>query len=308
MKSISHYIVLLLFPVMICFQSCKQELISSPGQYSKIYMPQAVDLPAARNLVMADTLQSIVFGAEIGGVESADKDITIRFQEDLSLVNDYNTKNGSACLPMPASAYEFTGTTATIKAGGLSSDALKIKIKTVGGIEPLKEYLLPVSISETSSSVPVNEKLRTAYFLIKGTYQDFNRAGWSIFQFSSEDNVQTSPLVLDGDVTTMWHTAWRNGTVNPPHFIAIDMKATKTMHGVYMWPDNRTTGAPKDISIDVSEDGQNWSSAGDYTLPNTNERHTIYFSTVMQGRYFKVTVKNTQGNLAVTRLTEIGAF
>ncbi len=307
MKFVS-YSILLLLPVAISFQSCKQELISSPEQYSKIYMPQAVDSPAVRNLIMTDTLQSIVFGAEFGGIENSPADIAVRFQDNLSLVSAYNTKSGTAYLPMPSSAYTLTGTEATIKAGGLTTGALRIKVKTVGGIEPLKEYLLPVSISEVNSSVPVNEKLRTTYFLIKGTYEDFIRSGWTIYQFSSEDNVQTSPLVLDGDVTTMWHTAWRNGTVNPPHFIAIDMKETKGMHGVYMWPDNRTTGAPRDIRIDVSTDGQNWSSAGDYTLPNTNERHTIYFSTLMQARYFKVTVKNTQGNLAVTRLTEIGAF
>ncbi|HMR20330.1 MAG TPA: DUF1735 domain-containing protein, partial [Sphingobacterium sp.] len=272
------------------FGSCQKELISNQDQYSKIYIPQAIEIPAVRDFQMADDIQYFTFGAGYGGVADLTSEISVYFKDDLSLIDQYNEKHQTNYLPMPAGAYTLSGTEAQIETGKTNSNALKVGVKTVGGLEPLKEYLLPISIAEVNKDITVNENLRTAYFLIKGTYFDCDRSDWSIHAVSSEDNVEIGLRVLDGNTSTMWHTAWRNGVPNPPHFIALDMKKEMAMHGIYMWPDHRNTQAPKNIDIHVSKDGQNWTLVGNYTLPNVIQRHTLYFDTTHLAKYFKITI------------------
>ncbi|HEX6429663.1 MAG TPA: hypothetical protein VF008_18350, partial [Niastella sp.] len=59
--------------------ACKKKLIDNTAQYSKIYMPQAIDYPAVRSLVMTDTLQYIVFGAAFGGVDDQSQWVNVQF-------------------------------------------------------------------------------------------------------------------------------------------------------------------------------------------------------------------------------------
>ncbi|TZF86024.1 DUF1735 domain-containing protein (plasmid) [Pedobacter sp. BS3] len=161
------YIALIMFAGLFLY-TCKYNTdIANPGDYVKIYMPQATDAPAKRTFVMADTLQTIIYGAAYGGTDYPGNDIEVSFKVDNSLVQDFNTKNGTDYAVMPQGSYELQTTSATIKKGELKTAPLKIKIKTAGSLEAFKQYLLPVSIEQVSGNLPVNENLRTSYFLVE---------------------------------------------------------------------------------------------------------------------------------------------
>lgn len=145
--------------------SCKRDLISNPGQYAKVYMPQASESPAVRTFVMTNDAQTIVYGAAYGGVGYPDKDITVTFKVDNSLIQTFNSQNNTAYAAMPAGSYELEKLTAVIPSGKMSTDPMKIKVKTLGALEAFKQYLLPVTISADAA---LNDKLRTTYFLIQG--------------------------------------------------------------------------------------------------------------------------------------------
>lgn len=294
--------------LMLAFLGCKRELINNPGQYTRLYMPQAIEDPARKELVMTDTLQSIVFGAAYGGVAEQTNSIRVNFKVDLSLIAAYNLAHGSAYLPLPDGSYEIGQTEATIRHGAFNSEALKLKIKTVGGIEPLKEYLLPLSIERVSPELPVNEKLRTSFFLIKGTYQDFDRTGWQVMAVSSQEASNPGSNVFDNNTGTNWHTQWRTAQPPHPHFITADMKMLKNVHGFYFWPASTANGNPQNIVIELSSDGVAWQNAGEFALVNTFVRQNVYLSAAIQARYFKITIKTSTGNTHFTHPTEIGVF
>lgn len=168
MKRINYLYAIALF-VSCCLVACKYDTdIPNPSDYAKVYMPQAIDTPARRTFVMADTLQSIVIGAAYGGPNSLESPIEVTFRVDPALVDAFNNANGTSYAPMPAGSYELPNPRASISAGGVSSSALRIKVKTKGALEPFKQYLLPVTIDQVNGNIPVNESLKTTYFVVEG--------------------------------------------------------------------------------------------------------------------------------------------
>jgi hypothetical protein len=288
--------------------SCKNELIDNPSQYSVIYMPQAIDYPAVRTTIMTDSLQSIIVGAAYGGIDNLSRNVHIQLSIDPSLADEFNSKNGTSYPVMPAGSYQLQTTETDILPGTTSSTPVKLSIKTVGGIEPDKDYLLPVRIHLADEELPVNEKLRTTYFLIRAEYQEFNRTGWNLLEVSSQEAPNIGANVLDGNFTTQWHTQWKNAKPPHPHFVKVDMNQTKTVHGFYFWPSNVATGNPQKVHVDVSADGTTWTSTGTYTFENTYKKFPFYFNTPVQARYFKFVIDSSFVNTHFTHLQEIGAF
>lgn len=165
-KQMKHLISTLAIILFLC--GCKYDKdIPDPEKYVKIYMPQAVDMPAKVNLVMADTPQTVIFGAAYGGPNSPDGDIEVKFKVDNALVAAFNQQHGTSYDPLPAGSYELLQTSAIIGKGKQNTAPLQLQLKTAGVLESLKQYLLPVSIDQVSNNIPVNESLRTAYFLVE---------------------------------------------------------------------------------------------------------------------------------------------
>lgn len=293
---------------MMALTACQKDKIDNPGQYSKIFIAQAIDAPAQRDFIMADTLQTLRFGAAFGGVVDQTRDITLNFKVDPALVDSFNEKNGTNFPSMPAGSYELLTNQATIPAGSYNTGYVDVSIKTVGGIQPHTSYLLPISIDQVSPNIPINEDLRTAYFLIQGTYEDFDRSAWSVAEVSSVEPSNPVNYVLDGNVNTWWFTQWRAAQPPPPHHIVIDMGTSKKVHGVYIIPLKQASGNPKDIEVLVSEDNIQWTAAAQTTLTNDPVRQDVYFDAPVQGRYFKVIINNSYGGKFFTYITEIGAF
>jgi hypothetical protein len=293
----------------VCSMACKKKLIDDPGQYSKLYMPQAVDYPAMRSLIMTDTMQYIVFGAAFGGVDDQSQLINVQFEVNPALVDSFNKKNGTGYAMLPAGSYQLDNLAADIPAGKTSSTPLRFAIKTVGGLEVSKDYLLPISIVQTDATIPVNENLRTTYFQIRSEYMEYNRPAWTLLETSSQESPNISLNAFDNNSTTVWHTQWKLAKPAHPHYLKVDMNTTNSMHGFYFnGSNNISTGNPQKVHVDVSVDGSTWTNTGTFTFQNVYTKQTFYLNDPVPARYFRFVVDSSFANTHFTHLSEIGAF
>lgn len=303
---------------VVVLNSCESNTgFADADQYAKIYMPQAREQPAEHSLVMVDTVQTIIYGAAYGGPGELGSDIEIRFNADSSLVDSFNTTMGTSYNVMPEVSYELSQTSAVIPAGETSTEPLELSITTIGGIQPATQYLLPVSI-EVNGEAEVNPNLQTTYFLIEGTFIEFDRSEWTIADVDSEQkDPQPAPAtnILDGNPGTFWHSEWSPNRPPHPHHVTIDLGETQDIHGLRMLGrENTSRGDPSEIMIAVSTDGQNWESEETFstTFDVVNE-NTFYLSQTESGRYIRITTNSSfmnpgETDLPIVHFAEVYAF
>lgn len=140
-------------------------------------------------------------------------------------------------------------------------------------------------------------------------------AGWTISGCSSEEPEEggtESPLgyataMIDGDLTTFWHSRWKDPVPGYPHWVAVDMGAEHVISSFvcYRRPgDNR--GQTKN-RFWTSLDGVNWDDQGEFPFdPDTDAGQTFPMNNYPTARYFKY--EATEGPNAWAFLTEIEAY
>ena len=303
---------------------CTKDKLDLPDQpveiYSQVYMPEAVNGSVFTTLKITDSLQTVVYGANFGGQGYPDNDIALKFMVDSAKIDSFNLANGTIYELLPSSSYQLASLSATIPKGKTSTMPLEISIKTTGAgaMDVLKTYLLPVSIA--TSSVKVNENLRTTFYLIKSQpefkdYPDYARSSWRIIDFSSEEANGEGPdngraiFALDGNDETFWHSQWQGNTAAPPHHLTIDMGSVKTLHGLsFLGRQGGYDGKPENVQIEVSTDSLSWVQAGSFTLQNSTDLQPQFLSNgFKEARYFKVII-NSAYNSIVTQIAELNAF
>lgn len=314
----------LIFAVVL-YVSCSDKVTLPPqplSDYEKIYMPQAVNNPVKKVLVVSDTAQTIIYGANYGGQDYPAQDIPVDFAINPALVDSFNLKNNTNYKALPAGSFSFTQTAAVIQKGTLATQPLELKVSTGGtnAIDVLTDYLLPVTNAAPKSDIHVNEDLRTTYFLIRSQpnmndYPDYNRTGWTIAGFSSEEPAEAqwgnggqAMHTLDDNTSTFWHSQWQNASPGPPHYIIVNMGETKTLHG--LWFIDRQSdndGKPREVKVQVSLDGNTWTDAGAFTLENTKTTQKQFLSGFKPAKYFKV-IFNAAYDASYCHLAELGAF
>ncbi|WP_186757459.1 discoidin domain-containing protein [Echinicola salinicaeni] len=304
---------------MLTLSSCENDdLEISP--FAQIYMPQAVDKPSQHTLVMKDSAQALVFGAAYGSPDVLEMEMDIQFELAPEMVAEFNQENGTGYEMMPEGTYEFSGKQAFINSGEMQSNSLKMWVNPGKGFDFETQYLLPVTIKSVQSDLPINETLRTTYFLVDANppvYEAYDRSQWGVFDVSSEEvsgegeNNGHAKHALDGDIETFWHTQWQGASPGLPHIITVDMGESKLINGFsFIQRQNRGSGNVNDLFIEVSEDGQNWTQVDIFpgSLPNDNNNNPVFAKAQQNARYFKVTITSTHGDTNFTHMAEIYAF
>ncbi len=162
--------------LLLCFMlsfSCNKKAIEVEdlSRFKKIYITQASGTGVfARVLAITDSVQKIQINAGLGGTSPAPSDINLSFEVYSDSVQAYNAKNYTNYQIVPEGSYVLINKSATIKGNDYFSSPIDIEIKTEGFIEPGVSYLLPVGISSASSGFEINQKLKTVYLLITGSY------------------------------------------------------------------------------------------------------------------------------------------
>lgn len=142
-----------------------------PGaeKYTMLYMPQATSGLIEKPLSISDSVYKITYSGYIGGVESISGNVHLKFGVEPAMVDSFNVKNGTNYELLPEGSYTLGTTDAVIQPGTRTTGPLYVSVKTLGYIQPFQSYLLPVSITD-SRDVTLNSSLKTAYYLITGSY------------------------------------------------------------------------------------------------------------------------------------------
>ncbi|MEY8722947.1 DUF1735 and LamG domain-containing protein [Bacteroides stercorirosoris] len=93
-------------------------------------------------------------------------DVNVEYRiGDNSLVEAYNLKNGTTCLPMPAENFTLTTTNAVIKAGDIYSAPNQIQLKNLLKVEEGLTYVIPVVM--TAEGAPMMSGSDVVYVVVK---------------------------------------------------------------------------------------------------------------------------------------------
>lgn len=316
---------LLCLAILIFLGSCKKPEypIENSQSYSKVFMQLASNGVVNKSLPIKDEWVSMPFGAGYGGLDLATQNIEVGFQIDQAMITAYNEQNNTNYELPPQDSYRMTSPSVTIAAGhaGSNSTALEINALKLAGT---KSYLIPVHINSVQPNIPVADGLETTYFIVNGFYETnpfvpIPLTGWTVHDFSDDDYDAIggrAPYCIDGDVSTCWLSTYRrvnNWRPPHPHYVTIDMHMEHLLHGITLFGRRGASNAylfPKNVRVEVSDDGTSWRDAGLYSIAASSEdtSATMYFEKSLVCRYFKVTVLSSAGNGDTTAIAELVAF
>lgn len=321
-NKVAIYFVICL-AVAIC--SCEPD-VEIPGEdhvdeYSLVYMPQAEGGPKNYTLQINAEPEVFVLGASYGGLDYPSSDVLAHIEASPDLVNQYNSERNTHYVMLPEDAYALSDTEVLIKKGEVTSSTISLSVYTQGvSMQPFIDYMLPVQLTDVTEEYTINEDLQTTYFILRSEpniddYPQLDRSDWSVVSFSTEEPAEGSngglvSSAFDGQNNTFWHSQWNGGEAPPPHWFVIDMGSTQTLHGLsFLDRQSDNNGKPKDVEVEISMDGENWTPAGNFTLQNTQDLQNQFLTSGFnqEARYFKVTVTSSY-NAAYTHLAEIYAF
>lgn len=207
MKIFVTALVALTFLLAAC--SKKYDFPADP-QYVNLYMPQATSTTITKGLLMSDEAQSLQFSVYYGGPGKPGQNINISFAASPSLVDSFNTANGTTYTILPEISYDLDKQ-GTIPAGSLTSGTLQLKVKTKGFLNVFESYLLPVSITSNDANLRVNANLKTTFFLITPSYAPgevprekvltLDNGSLQAFPYASGDNIA---LIVRRADNNMW--------------------------------------------------------------------------------------------------------
>lgn len=135
----------------------------------------------------------------------------------------------------------------------------------------------------------------------------YSRSTWTA-TFSSEESANSGYKLFDSNAETFWHSRWASPAAPFPHYMIVDMKASKTIHGINFV--QRDYGRRlKDIQILTSTNNVDWENIGQFQLLNYNGGQSINFPSAKVAQYFKVIItSNHDSGGTNASLSEISVY
>ncbi|MBK9139660.1 MAG: discoidin domain-containing protein [Verrucomicrobia bacterium] len=102
-----------------------------------------------------------------------------------------------------------------------------------------------------------------------------------VIHASSEHEGHEAELAIDGDPTTMWHTAWGDLAAGFPHQLTLEFAEPTRLAGLTVLPrqDGNRNGWIKEYAVQVSRDGTRWDPPlAEGTFPATPDLKTARFA------------------------------
>ncbi len=173
---VSRFVSATIFSVALLIGSTACESDTIANSQGKLPNEGSIDNISGVLRSGKSAMNKVVLRLDQGNYNTSDKiyykltqpsasDVKVTATADFSLVNKYNTDNGTSLTPLPTENFTLAGGgVITVKAGEYFSERIDVTLKS-DNLEP-KVYLLPLVISEATGddvSTPVTE--RTLYYL-----------------------------------------------------------------------------------------------------------------------------------------------
>ena len=131
--------------------------------------------------------------------------------------------------------------------------------------------------------------------------------GAKVFTCSSREPGEGEPEhLVDGDLSTIWHTQYGTTMGNFPHVIAIELEKPETVKGLVCYGRQEgVNGRVKDYFVEVSTDGKEWTEVARGTLANTKDAQTITFAAPVEIKYYRFNALNNHYGNDFATMAEI---
>lgn len=118
----------------------------------------------------------------------------------------------------------------------------------------------------------------------------------TVVNASSEEPGENATNLLDGNTSTIWHTAYSVTVANYPHWIDFDAGTVKKIKGfTYLPRQNGNNGNIKDFRIEVSKDGVTWSEPiVEGAFPAGSKLNKVMFTKPVDAQYIRFTALSSQ--------------
>lgn len=130
---------------------------------NEVYVDGATDVT---NLLLDGETDEATYTLQAQVPQPTDKEITVTYAVDPSLVDTYNMIYGVNTVLLPEEFYTLTETAATIQIGAVSANPVSIQLQNLTNIDPDYMYCLPVTV--TNATIPVVASKRSKFFIIRG--------------------------------------------------------------------------------------------------------------------------------------------
>jgi hypothetical protein len=275
---LSKSIVLLLIITTGIFSACKKDSLKSKellifikGDYGSVenrVVAAFVHNPAA---VTGKTNIKIAAGA----TREVPADIDVTFAPDITLIDQFNQKNGTTAIALPEANYRIVNSVKhKIVTGALASDSMEIEILNPQALTNPSGYLLPMKISgiDTKDKGAVISTNQSVVYL-NVTYEFNNvkagqapqagtlaaRTAWSV-TVSNTTSGALGPAMLDGNNSTAWRSS---NTASALKQVILNMGSQQTVPAFQMVPNYvTTTENSTQITVYSSNDNTNWTLQG----------------------------------------------
>ncbi len=118
-----------------------------------------------QSFVVEDTPST--YPITVSSTRKVNEDMKLTIAIDNSLVESYNTQNGTNFYPIPEGAVELSGTEVTLKAGTALSSAVDVSVVSTEDFAEGRTYMIPVTIKNvTGSGAEVIDASKTIYLKI----------------------------------------------------------------------------------------------------------------------------------------------
>lgn len=252
----------------------------------------------------AGPLGTLKAGFPVNCTYRASEDIRVSCEIDHSLVERYNQANHTDYKTVDGTSVSLSNNgTVTIRKGeNLSEDSVKV-VFSDNILEQLTDeagYLVPVKISSTSSTVPVNPNKNTIYVRLNVKYTNImegagssqmsgsligDRTSW-VATTENQVSSGSGANLFDGRTTT-WIFA------ESPFTIDLDLGEEYNISGFRWTTQYGNYGAAYaagGITVQYSSDNENFSEAGSTTVLALESRDQfVVFYAPVEARYWKLT-------------------
>ena len=134
---------------------------------------------------------------------------------------------------------------------------------------------------------------------ISRTFERIEFVPVTVVGASSEEPGEEASRMVDGNVETIWHTAYGVTVTKYPHTVDFDCGEEKLIKGfTYLPRQNGPNGDVKKYSISLSQDGKTWGApVCEGEFPNSKREQKVMFDKAQRARYLRFTALSAQNGL-----------
>lgn len=133
---------------------------------------------------------------------------------------------------------------------------------------------------------------------------------WNVVDVSSEQVGEGDAFyAIDDQLSTFWHTQYSPSQPAYPHYIVVDMKEILSIGGIAIARRQGNFNIASSFLLEVSTDGNTWTSAGRFSIDNTLDGlQIVKLDSSISGRYFRLTGESSATNNTYMCIGEINLF